>query len=548
MEGLTWELVVSLFSGLALFLYGMNAMSDGLEKVAGNRLKRIVELFTKNAVVGVFVGAFVTMLVQSSSATTVMIVGFVNAGIMNLSQAVGLIMGANIGTTITAQMVAFKLTEVAPYAITLGVGILFFSKNAKMKNYAYVIFGFGLLFLGMHQMGVAMKPLKDMPAFRDAIITLSSPGILNSLMGVGIGLGFTGLIQSSSATTALLVTMASEGTITIDAAFPMILGANIGTCVTAMLSSVGANKIAKKAALMHLFFNLFGSGLFLILFIVFRSQATFILHNIGSDATRQIANVHTIFNVTNTLLMLPFAGLLVKLVNHILPTTEEDERDEKRLDDRMIETPIFAIQAVNNEVVRMANLAHESYNNAMRSFLEMDPKLANVTFTLERTINEMEKYIADFLIKLSNSNVSNDERVAIDNMFNTINDIERIGDHADNLAELAMHRIENKLKISDYAIDELKHMSERVEKSIIQSISSLEKSDRALANQVIEREGEIDLMEKNLRKEHIRRLNEQKCAPAAGVIFLDVISNLERIGDHASNIALYVSDVAEVSS
>lgn len=547
MEGLTWELVVALFSGLALFLYGMNAMSDGLEKVAGNRLKRIVELFTKNTVVGVFVGAFVTMLVQSSSATTVMVVGFVNAGIMNLTQAVGLIMGANIGTTITAQMVAFKLTDAAPYAITIGVAMLFFGKNAKMKNYAYVIFGFGLLFLGMHQMGVAMKPLKNMPAFQEVVVMLSSPGVLNSLLGVLIGLGFTALIQSSSATTALLVTMASEGTITIDAAFPMILGANIGTCVTAMLSSVGANKTAKKAALMHLFFNVFGSLLFLILFIVFRTPASELLHNIGGDATRQIANIHTIFNITNTLLFLPFAGLLVKLVNHILPTTEADGEYEKRLDDRMIETPIFAIQAVNNEVVRMGNIALKSYQSAVQSFVTMDPKLATDTFTLERTINEMEKYIADFLIKLSNSNVSNDERVSIDNMFNTINDIERIGDHADNLAELAMHRIENKLKISDHAIEELKYMSDRVEKSIVQSITGLEKGDRSLANQVIEREGEIDLMEKTLRKEHIRRLNEQKCEPTAGVIFLDVISNLERIGDHASNIALYVSDHVETA-
>lgn len=545
MEGFTFEMTIALFSGLALFLYGMNAMSEGLEKAAGARLKRIVELFTSNTFVGVFVGAFVTMLIQSSSATTVMVVGFVNAGIMNLTQAVGLIMGANIGTTITAQMVAFKLTEVAPYAITLGVGMLFFSKSSKVKNYALVIFGFGLLFMGMHQMGIAMKPLKDMPAFKDAVIMLSAPGVVNSLLGVLIGLGFTSLIQSSSATTALLVTMASEGTITIDAAFPMILGANIGTCVTAMLSSVGANKTAKKAALMHLLFNVFGSLLFLVLFIVFRGPASELLHNLGNNATRQIANVHTVFNVTNTLLLLPFAGLLVKVVNWILPTDEETDTYEKRLDDRMIEAPVFAIQAVNNEVVRMAKIAHTSYRASLQSFIEMDIKYSHETFKLEKTINEMEKYIADFLIKLSNSSISNEERVAIDNMFNTINDIERIGDHADNLAELAVHRIENKLKISDHAIEELKYMGERVEKSILQAITSLETSDRSVANQVIEREGEIDLMEKTLRKEHIRRLNEQKCAPAAGVIFLDVISNLERIGDHASNIALYVSDIAE---
>jgi phosphate:Na+ symporter len=542
MEGLTLEIIITLLSGLALFLYGMNTMSDGLEKVAGNRLKSIVELFTKNRVVGVFVGAFVTVLVQSSSASTVMVIGFVNAGIMNLTQAVGIIMGANIGTTVTAQMVSFKLTELAPYAITIGVAILFFSKNSKTKNYAYVIFGFGLLFLGMHQMGVAMKPMRDMPAFKDAVIMLSAPGVMNSLLGVLIGFGFTALVQSSSATTALLVTMASEGTITIDAAFPMILGANIGTTVTAMLSSISANKIAKKAALVHLIFNVFGSVLFLVLFIIFRTQASDILHNIGSDAKRQIANAHTIFNITNTIILLPFAGVLVAIVNKILPTDEEEEISAKRLDDRMIETPVIALQAVNNEVVRMGNLALQSYKHAIDSFIDMDAKRAADTFSIERVINEMERYIADFLIKLSNSNVADSDRIYIDNMFNTINDIERIGDHADNLAELAMHRIENKLKVSDHAIDELKYMSERVEKSITQAITSFETSNRSLANQVIEREGEIDLLEKNLRKEHIRRLNEQKCTPASGVIFLDLISNLERIGDHASNIALYVSD------
>lgn len=545
MEGFDYHILVTLISGLALFLYGMTTMSDGLESVAGNRLKRIVQLFTKTPVVGVFVGAFVTAIVQSSSATTVMVVGFVNAGIMNLTQAIGLIMGANIGTTITAQMVSFKLTELAPYAIALGVFLLFFSKNSKTKKYAQVLLGFGLLFMGMEIMSSAMKPLRSLPAAQELFITLSSPGIVNSLLGMFIGFAFTAVVQSSSATTALLVTMASDGIIGIDGAFPMILGANIGTCVTAMLSSIGANKTAKKAALMHLIFNVVGSVLFMILFIVFRPFAVDFMHSIGGDAKRQIANVHTIFNVTNTLLMLPFAGALVALVNKILPSTDEDSEHDVRLDDRMIETPIFAMQAVSNEINRMGNFSLASYRHSLDGFMNLQLKSVQETFRIERSINDMEKNIADFLIKLSNSSLSDEERATVDNMFNIINDIERIGDHADNIAELAMHRIENKLSLSDGALEALQYMSERVEKSIVQSLEALSGNDRLVAQSVIEREGEIDLLEKNMRKAHIKRLNEQRCSAASGVIYLDVISNLERIGDHASNIALYVAGLAD---
>ncbi len=542
MGSINFSLIIHLFSGLALFLYGMNMMSAGLESVAGSKMKKIVGLFTKNKFIGVMVGAFVTAIVQSSSAATVMVVGFVNAGIMNLSQAVGLIMGANIGTTITGQMVSFKLTELAPYAIVIGVVGLFFINYNRTKEYFRIILGFGILFLGMHEMSASMVPIREIPEFKELVVMLASPGVQNVLLGTFVGFAFTAIVQSSSATTALLVTMATEGTISIAAAFPMILGANIGTTVTAMLSGIGANKNAKKAAIMHLLFNVIGSLFFLILFILFRNKAVDIMTSLGSNAQRQIANTHTVFNVVNTLMLLPFSALLVKMANRIIPTTEEEEQ-QVRLDDRMIETPSVALQVVKNEIDRMGKMALQSFDNSLNSFIKKDWKLTNRVFKDEKVINEMESTIGEFLVKLSNADLNSRERSFIDNMFNVLNDIERIGDHADNIAELSVKNIEEKLVISEQAIEQLVTMGTRVNKSVKQALEALSEEDKAKANMVIEREGEIDYMEKQLRKEHIKRLNDKMCIPTSGVIFLDVISNLERIGDHASNIALYVSDI-----
>ncbi len=534
--------MIHLFSGLALFLYGMNMMSAGLESAAGSKMKRIVELFTKNRVIGVFVGFVVTFIVQSSSATTVMVVGFVNAGIMNLTQAIGLIMGANIGTTVTAQMVAFKLTEVAPYAIVIGVVGLFFIKADRLKEYFRIILGFGILFLGMHQMSQSMEPIREIQQFKDLVVTLSSPGVANVLLGTLVGFAFTAVVQSSSATTALLVSMATNGTIMIEAAFPMLLGANIGTTVTAMLSSIGTNKTAKKAAVMHLLFNVVGSGVFLLLFIVFRDGVVDIMKSLGATAERRIANTHTVFNVLNTIMLLPFAGVLVKMANKLVPDSKDDSQ-HAMLDERMIETPAVALQVVKTEIDRMGKITLDSYDKCLRGFIKKDSNVCSEVFKTEKLINEMERSIGEFLFKLSNSDLDMRERAFIDNMINVVNDIERIGDHADNIAELALEQINDKITISPMAIEQLEEMGKRVKKSVKQSLKALETEDRSIANMVIAREGEIDYMEKQLRKEHIKRLNDKLCLPASGVTFLDVISNLERIGDHASNIALYVSDL-----
>lgn len=542
MEEFSLNVLISLACGLALFLYGMKTMSEGLESAAGSKMKRIVELFTLNPIVGVFVGAFVTAIIQSSSATTVMVIGFVNAGIMNLYQALGIIMGANIGTTVTGQMVSFKLTALAPVAIVIGVfGVMVFN-NSRKEKYFQILLGFGLLFMGMEMMSNSMAPLRKLQSFKTLITTLSKPGILNAIFGLAIGTVITAVIQSSSAVTAIIVAMATEGAISIDAAFPIILGANIGTTVTAMLSSIGACKTAIKAAIMHLLFNVIGSSLFLLLFVLFRENALNIMHALGPDAERQIANTHTLFNVINTIMLFPFSRQIIALANKIIPG-EDEKGFAIRLDERMIETPAFALQMVKTEIERMGNIALNSFDNSMKSFIDKDAALAEKVFSDEHNINALERAIADFMVKLSNAPITPKERLYLDNMINIINDIERIGDHAENIAEMTIHNIKNEIFTSPMAYDQLVEMSEKVRTSIFESLSALSQNDHQLANKVVEREGRIDEYEKVLRKEHIKRLGDGKCMPVAGVIFLDVVSNLERIGDHSSNIALYVLDI-----
>lgn len=535
-------IAMSLFGGLGLFLYGMNTMSEGLEKAAGDRMKSIIEMLTKNKIMGVIVGALVTMIVQSSSATTVMVVGFVNAGIMNLTQAVGIIMGANIGTTITAQLVSINLTAIAPIAIGTGVLINLVSNNDKTKKYAQILIGFGILFLGMDTMKHAVKPLRSYEGFTTLLTSFGSGRASDTVFAIFTGFAITAIVQSSSATTGILVALASTGLLPIEAALPVLLGTNVGTCVTAMISSIGANRTAKRAAVIHLMFNVIGT----LVFAIFLAGPTIkLVTSMGSDSARQLANAHTLFNVTNTLMLLPFAGLLVKLAQKFVPGDIEAESDEtasKYLDERILETPSIALGQVIKETLHMGNVAKESFVNSMDAFVNGDVAKAQETFRLEKQVNMLESEIMEYLIKLSNSNVSIAQREQIDGLFSTINDIERVGDHADNIAELAVYKSEKSLTFSENAIQEIEHMSERVFKSIDHSIDSLATGDVSSARKVLEREGEIDMLEKNLRKKHIKRLNAGDCQPGSGVLFLDLISNLERIGDHASNIALAVLD------
>ncbi|KXG78893.1 Na/Pi cotransporter family protein [Thermotalea metallivorans] len=537
-----------LIGGLGLFLYGMRIMGDGLEKAAGERLKKLIEVLTNNRIMGVIVGTIVTAIIQSSSATTVMVVGFVNAGIMKLTQAVGVIMGANIGTTVTGQLVSFKLTDYAPLAVGIGVAIWLFASNKKTKNIAEIFIGFGILFIGMETMSHAMKPLREYEGFKMILASFGGGTFLDTLLGILAGFAITAIIQSSSASIGLLIALASQGLLPIESALPILFGDNIGTCVTALLSSISANKTAKRAAIIHLMFNIVGTILFV--FILQRPVLYAVKALSPGDVGRQIANAHTLFNVTNMFIQLPFAGVLVFFARKIIPETPDEQKHVvgvKYLDDRILETPSIALGQTIKEVLHMGNLALESYQKSMEAFLNTDEKTAHEVFSLESAINHLEKEIAAYLVKLSNTALSAEQHEIVDGLFNTINDIERVGDHADNLAELAIYRIENKLEFSEVAIQELQLMHDRVLKSYTQAILALKTGDTNIAKRVIEREGEIDHMEKSLRASHIARLNKQQCSPSAGVIFLDIISNLERIGDHASKIAFAVIDATQKS-
>lgn len=538
-------IIIPLLGGLGLFLYGMTTMSDGLEKSAGNKLEKIIEKLSSNIFKGVLVGTIVTVIVQSSSATTVMVVGFVNAGIMSLTQAIGIIMGANIGTTVTAQLVSINMSALAPIAIAIGAAIKLFSKKNKQIIVGEIILGFGLLFLGMDLMKNALSPLKELEAFKVMITQIGAGTIWGTIEGFLIGLIMTALVQSSSASTGILVALALTGALPIQAAFPILLGTNVGTCVTALLSSISANRTAKRAALMHLLFNVIGT----VIFILFFSKITvdFVMGT-SDDPARQLANAHTLFNVVNTIILLPFAGLIVKSVGIILPTTQAEKEAStfgvKYLDERILETPSIALGQVIKEVLHMGNLAKVSLESSIHAIHDNDQKSVEKTFKIEKTINALEREISDYLIKLSNTSIDHDDRMIIDGLFSTINDIERVGDHADNIAELALYKIDNNVNFSEKALIELEEMVAKVLESYDLALESMKEGSRYKAQKVVEIEGVVDEMEKTLRKKHISRLNEGRCETSSGIIFLDMLSNLERISDHSSNIALAVLDVS----
>lgn len=532
------ETVIGVLGGLGLFLYGMTLMGTGLEKVAGERLKKLIEVLTNNRIMGVIVGAIVTIAVQSSSATTVMMVGFVNAGLMNLSQAIGVIMGANIGTTVTAQLIAFKLGDIAPIVVAIGVVFWLFSSKKKHKEIGEVLIGFGILFIGMDIMSDTLKPLAKTPAFEQAIIGLNNP-----ILGIIVGFGITVAVQSSSASTGLLLAVATSGLIDINMAFPILYGQNMGTCVTALISSVGTSKTAKRAALMHLLFNLLGTIIFMV---ILGGPARRLVAYLSDDPQRQIANAHTFFNVVNVIILLPFAGLIVKAVKRLIPGEDDVEHQGlKYLDERIIETPSIAVGQASKEVLRMGKMVQRNLNTAKEAFYTKDEKLVKKVLDEEKKINAMEREIGSYLVLLSNAPLTNEQHATVTTLFHSINDLERIGDHAENLAELAQYRIENKCWFTDEALEELRVMFGVVEESYRNALIAFKTADPEAAKRVIGFEEEIDSLEKQYRANHIERLNCQACHPASGIVFLDVISNLERVGDHSSNIALYILDALE---
>lgn len=543
------EMLFKFIGGLGMFLYGMNVMAEGLQKSAGNRMKTLLGYLTNNRLMAVLVGAGVTAIIQSSSATTVMIVGFVNAGIMNLTQAVGVIMGANIGTTVTSWLVSMsewgallKPEFLAPVVIGIGAVMVLFVKDKKKQDIGQIMVGFGVLFIGLSFMSGSVTPYRDSPIFSTAFQTLGK----NPILGILAGAAVTGIIQSSSASVGILQTLAMNGLVNWNAAVFITLGQNIGTCVTALISSAGAHKTAKRASIIHLLFNVIGAVLFgAIMFIVFLFNKDFANSTINSV---QISIFHTIFNITNTIILFPFANFLVKASGFIIKGDDAEEKaDEvhlaaRHLDDRILESPAFAIENITKEVVHMGNLALNHLVTSMEAIMYPDKKKIEKAYQMEKDINELEKILTTALIKINNLTLTDKQHQTINNLFYTVSDIERISDHCDNIAELAESLQESALKFSDIANEGLIEISSEVQESVTFALTAFDNQDISLVPSVNYCEEKVDQLEKSLRKEHIERLSKRKCSTETGIIFLDILSNLERIADHATNIAEYVAE------
>lgn len=533
------EIVISLMGGLGLFLYGMNLMAEGLQKSAGTKLKKIIELLTSNLLMGVLVGAGVTAVIQSSSATTVMVVGFVNAGIMSLTQAMGVIMGANIGTTMTAQLVSFDLNGMAPVAIGVGIILYLFGNKPKVKNMAEILIGFGILFTGMDFMKNAVEPLQEYKGFTDLLITFGNYPILGLLLGFGI----TAIVQSSSASMGMLLALASQGLIPLSAALPILYGQNIGTCVTSLISSIGASRNARRAAMMHLIFNVLGTAIFLI--VLNKPVVSLVTSMNPGNVARQVANTHTLFNVISVLILLPFTKYIIKLAIKLVPDKENDLEEEetkiiKYIDARMLETPSIALVNTVKETLRMGDKAKESLKAAMEGIFEHSSAKIEKTFRRERLINELQKNILHYLLDLSKTSLDEDSREVVDVLFNTVNDIERVGDHAKNIAELVQTALDTDIVFSAQGKAELEDMYNKVISTYTYALEAMRTDDVDLACKVIKMEEQVDIMEKSCRANHMHRLNNNSCSIDNGVIYLDIVSNLERVSDHAVNIAQQV--------
>ncbi len=530
--------ILSMAGGLGLFLFGIRTMGDGLENAAGAKLKRMLEVLTGNRFLAVLVGFVVTAIIQSSTATTVMVVGFVNAGMMSLAQAVGVIMGANIGTTVTSLLIALNFSSVAAASVLVGVIFMLASKKTVVKNLGAIFTGFGLLFLGIDMMSDSMAPLRESAGFMNFIVTVSeSP--LRPLFGIILGLVMTAVLQSSSASVGVLQTLALQGLVPLKFSIFVLFGQNIGTCLTALVSTVGAKKNSKRAAVIHLLFNVIGTVIFI--FIAMFTPYVSWIEKLSDDPMAQIAISHIVFNVVSTLIMFPFANLLVKLSCLIVPGKDDSESEMhcKFIDDRLLNTPPFAVMQVGNEVARMAKLARYNFETSAHALINRSEKNLDKVLENEEIINYLNHNITSYLVKLNALDITDGDSDYIARVFHAINDIERVGDHAINLAEAAQHNIGDGLKFSDSAKEELNRLCDSV-------VSLLERSIEAFDNQSLsdeeakelsELEEHIDDLTLECQDSHIFRLNRKECNTEAGMLYLNTITDFERVGDHAINIA-----------
>lgn len=545
-----FSMLFQFIGGLGMFLYGMQMMAAGLQKSAGDKMKHLLGVLTNNRFMGILVGALITAIIQSSGATTVMVIGFVNAGLMNLFQAVGVIMGANIGTTITAWIVSagqlgdaftvMKPSFYAPLMIGIGALLVMFAKREKKQNIGSICIALGLLFVGLDWMSGSIKPYTDAPIFSQAFALLGG----NPILGIAAGAVVTAVMQSSSASVGVLQTLAMNGVVTANAAVYICLGSNIGSCYTALLSSIGASKNSKRAAVINLLFNVFGVIIFgTVGFVVFKLNTALASSSIDSV---KISIFHTIFNVINTIIMFPLANLLVKASCMVVKDKEEevsnDDSLEIHLDNRIMKTPSFAIEAALKEINEMGKLALENVELSVKAAMYLKDEDIRIAYENEDKINEYEKTITKYLVKINNLNLSDTQHKTVKNLLYTINDLERIGDHAKNVAEFGETLKKDNLVFSDKVIGELERMKEHVAKSLNLAVTMRESGRADEIKKVYKYENDVDRIEMDIREKYISRLLEKECNIETGVLFIDIIGNLERISDHALNIAQYVEE------
>lgn len=543
--------VFTFAGGLGLFLYGMNIMGDGLQKAAGNKMKHFLSKITNNRILGVLVGTLVTAIIQSSSATTVMVVGFVNAGLLSLTQSVGVIMGANIGTTATSWLVSMnewqwatvlKPSFFSPLLVGIGAFLIMFQKTEKRKDFGEILCGFGILFIGLEFMSDAIEPYSTSPVFSEAFQVLGKSPVL----GILTGLVVTAIIQSSSASVGILQTLAISGVVGWNSAVFITLGQNMGTCVTALLSSAGANRTAKRAAIIHFLFNLIGAIMFaIIMSLIFWWKPDFASQKISSI---DISIFHTVFNFTNTLVLFPFANLLVKISGLIVKDNHKPEvGDElvvlkRHLDERILETPTFAVENTANQILHMGDVTMQNVKDSIDALLHKNSEMVNKVMETEEVIDQMESLITEYLIKISNLSLSEHQQLVVNHMFYTITNFERVGDHAENIAELAKMSIDGNLQFTKEAYQEMEDICHAAMESFEKALQARSTENMEDIRKVVKLEDKVDSLEEEFREHHIERLSKNQCSPEAGVVFVDLLVNLERISDHSMNIANYLKD------
>ena len=530
--------IFSLFGGLGLFLYGMSQMSESLEKAAGAKMRSILAVFTKNRFIGLLVGMIFTAIIQSSNATTVMVVSFVNSGLMNLMQATGIILGANIGTTITGQLIAFNLSDIAPLFVIIGVIMSMFCKNQKVQRAGDVILGFGILFMGLKVMGESLTIVKQSPVVKEFLSSLSSPFI-----AILVGFIATSILQSSSATVGIIILMASQNLIQFMISPFVILGCNIGSCVSALLASLNGRKDAKRAAMIHFLFNVIGSAIMFTVIFIFTKPITGALLGIsGGNVARAVANTHSLMKIIEVAMLFPFMGWIVKLTYKVVPGNDDTDEDEYELNyiKQSMMSPATAVMDAIHEIEHMGKVAMSNLELSMHALCELDGEAIEKVYKTEKYIDFMNSKITDYLVRANELELPTADADKLGGLFHVVNDIERIGDHAENMAEAAKERINSGVKLSDKAIRQMNDMMKSVQTLLEYALDMFTNGNQEHMREILELEDAIDEQEKKLQRSHIKRLTKNKCTPEAGMIFADAVSGLERVADHGTNIAFAI--------